>query len=471
MRTMTPVQELGAFAGRTTFADLPAEVAESARLRVLDTIGVALAAWTADAGNQLLGVIAETGGAQQASPIGLRERYPLEQAAFLSGTLAHSLDFDDTHMPSILHPSAIIVSTALAVAQGTGRSGREILAAAVAGYEIAVRLGMAAYDPNMRNSVFFEKGLHGASIVGAIAGAAVASKLFGASEDEITHAMGIAASMGSGLLEANRTGGTVKQIHGGWACHSAVWAARLAHAGFTAPPTVFEGRFGLFYALCDNRFDAMEITRDLGARWETSRIVFKPYPANHFTHAGIDAALAIRAEFGPLRPDDVERIDLGVASSTLRTIAEPREVKVRPVSGYAARFSGPFTVAVALRGGGGLGVSLDDFTDTTVKDQTLLRMAEKVHCYADEACDQVFPHHFPAVLRVQLRDGRSIEKRVMENRGSHLRPLGPEEVLLKFQLNAKRWLDDDATAKVAQISRHFEEVESIEPLVAAWARV
>ncbi len=471
MRTMTPVQELGAFAGRTTFADLPAEVAESARLRVLDTIGVALAAWSADAGNQLLGIVAETGGAQQASPIGRRERYPLEQAAFISGTLAHSLDFDDTHMPSILHPSAIIVSTALAVAQGLGRSGREILAAQVAGYEIAVRLGMAAYDPDMRNSVFFEKGLHGASIVGAIAGAAVASKLFGASADEIAHAMGIAASMGSGLLEANRTGGTVKQIHGGWACHSAVWAARLAHAGFTAPPTVFEGRFGLFYALCDNRFDAAEITRDLGARWETSRIVFKPYPANHFTHAGIDAALAVRAEFGPLRPDDVERIDLGVASSTLRTIAEPRDVKVRPVSGYAARFSGPFTVAVALRGGGGLGVSLDDFTDAVVREQTLVQMAEKVHCYADEACDEVFPHHFPAVLRVQLRDGRVIEKRVMENRGSRFRPLSPEEVLLKFQLNAKRWLDDDATAKVAQISRHLEEVESVEPLIAAWARV
>ena len=470
MSEPTLVQSLATFAAETTYQVLPVEVVASARQRVLDTVGVGLAAWSTGVGDRLLGLLQGTAAGASAAPIGLAARFPVEQAAFISGTLAHGLDFDDTHLPSILHPSAMIVPTALTVAQSVGASPRELLAAMVTGYEICARIGNAAYDPALRNSVFFDKGLHGASIIGAIAAAAVAGKLYGGSAPEIGHAMGIAASMAAGLLEANRTGGTVKQLHGGWACQSAVWAARLAAAGYTAPPTVLEGRFGFFHALCDDRYDPHAVTQGLGQTWETTRIFFKPYPANHFTHAGIDGALAIRRKYGPFAPDDIARIELGVAEPTLRTIAEPREAKIHPESGYAARFSGPFTVATALIGGGGLGVYLDDFTDALSRDRERLDLAAKVVCRADPTCDAVFPFHFPAVLTVTLKGGRVLEERVMVNRGSPDWPLSPSEVERKFHLNASRWIDEKAVGRIAELSERMEEVDDLGLLVSEWAR-
>src|SRR5579859_1336398 len=160
----------------------------------------------------------------------------------------------------------------------------------------------------------------------------------------------------------------------------------------TDPPTVLEGRFGFFQAFLSGQYDASAILDGLGERWEVPGIFFKPYPANHYTHAGIDAALAIRQEYGrPIDADDVERIELGAAEAPLHTIGEPRDEKIRPRSGYHAQFSGPFTVATALLGGGGLGVYFDDFTDARARDPRLLSLAAKVETFVDPQCDRVFP--------------------------------------------------------------------------------
>ena len=126
-------------------------------------------------------------------------------------------------------------------------------------------------------------------------------------------------------------------------------------------------------------------------------MVFKPYPCNHFTHAGVDAASRLRAQ--GLAPADVTAIELGVAKPVLRTIAEPPEAKARPASGYHAAFSGPYTVAAALLGGG-LGVSHEDVTDAAARDPRRLALAALVRCVEDERCSASFPHAFPAVLRV-----------------------------------------------------------------------
>ena len=123
--------------------------------------------------------------------------------------------------------------------------------------------------------------------------------------------MGIAASMASGIIEANRTGGTVKRIHCGWAAHAAICAARMAEFGITGPPTALEGRFGFFRAFLGDRYHAAAITDGLGEEWCVPGINFKPYPANHFTHAGIDAAIALRQR--GVRPAEVVSLTLGVS--------------------------------------------------------------------------------------------------------------------------------------------------------------
>lgn len=443
MNLLAPVAE---FAAGITFRDLPSGVAEDIKRRFLDTIGLAWASMDTPAARASLHVTKEWGGPRQASVIGIARKFPATSAVLVNGTLAHALDFDDTHVPSILHPSAVVVPTVLAVGEITGSSGQEVVAAAAVGYEVCVRLGMAAYDPDLRNSVFFEKGLHATSICGTLAAAVASAKLMGGGAAQIGHALGVAASMGAGLLEANRTGGLIKQLHCGWAGHAGIAAAQLALQGLTAPPTILEGRFGFYHAFCDGRYDPDSIVKNLGHEWEVTRTFIKPYPANIFTHCAIDAALQVRSEVVDLR--EIERIDLGVAAPTLRTIGEPRELKIHPESGYAARFSGPFTVATALQGGGGLGVYLNDFSDGCVNDQERLDLAARVYCYAEPACDTAYPYHFPAVLRVRLNSGQVIERRVMENRGSPTRPLSLQEVRKKFALNTAHVLTSEQIDRV-----------------------
>jgi 2-methylcitrate dehydratase PrpD len=464
---MTTLAERQAeFADGLEYAELPDDVVRSVEERFLDTLGIALAASQLDTSSAVSAVAVGWGGVREAAAIGVEGRLPAPSAALVNGTLAHSLDFDDTHLPSILHPSASIVPAALAAGQAAGASGAEVVAAAAAGYEICVRLGMAAYDPDRANNVFFEKGLHATSICGTIAAAVVAAKLLGVDRAGVLAAIGIAASMGAGLLEANRTGGTVKRVHCGWAAHAGVVAAQLAAAGITGPATVLEGRFGFFAAFCDGQADLAVVVDGLGERWETPGIYFKPYPANHFTHAAIDAARALRQ--GGLDPAAIEAIELGVAAPTLRTIAEPPELKARPASGYAAQFSGPFIVASALLGGGGLGLSLDDFTDARAHDRERLALAARVRCVADPECDARYPYAFPAVLRVTLRSGEVREHRVRDNRGGPAWPLSDDELSLKFRLNAERALPPAAVERLRKACLGLRELPSIDDLTTCW---
>ena len=456
----TLLQEVSAFATRVRDGDVEEDVLVDARRRVTDVVGISLAASGMETAGIVQGVILGWGGERQSGIIGKAGRYPAASAALMNGTLAHSLDYDDTHLPSVLHPSAAVVPAALAAAEASGATGRNLLCAVAAGDEIVVRAGMAGYDPELGNSVFFEKGLHATSIAGTLGAALAAAMVYGLDEEEIGHAVAISASMGAGIIEANRTGGTVKRIHCGWAAHAGVTAAELASRGLTGPPTVFEGRFGFLRAYLDDKANADALTRGLGDTWELRRVFFKPYPANHFTHAGIDAALRLREE--GLEVGEIESLELGVASPVLRTIAQPEDEKARPETGYAAQFSGPFTVATALVGGGGLGVSLDDFTDEAVGDHTKRDLASRVRCTADEECDRIFPNQFPAVLRVHLGNGETREARVSHNRGGPENPLSDEELETKFQTNATRVLSREGAEDLRKALQDLENLDRID---------
>lgn len=455
------VQRLAEFADSVRTHGLPGELRDDAARRVLDVLGNSLAATAEPPATAVNTVVSEWGGQARATAIH-GARLPEPSAALLNGTLAHSLDFDDTHLPSVLHPSASVVPSALAVAESRGASGAQLLDAIGAGIEVAVRIGMAGYDRELGNSVFFERGLHATAICGTLGGAVSAAMLSDLDTDGIADALGIAASMGSGLLEANRTGGTVKRVHCGWAAHGAVTAAGLARTGITGPPTVLEGRFGLLQAFCGDQVNLDALTDGLGQRWELPTIFFKPYPCNHFTHAGIDAALRLR-ENG-VDPDEITEIELGAPTAVLRTIAEPREEKTAPESGYHAAFSGPYTVAAALRGGGGLGVSHEDFTDAVAADPGRLGLAAKVTCVADARCDEIFPHQFPAVLRVRLHNGTEHTERVDANRGGDGNPLSAEELATKFRINATRAISAEHAERITELTYSLAELSQVTTL-------
>jgi 2-methylcitrate dehydratase PrpD len=459
----TLAQLLGRFAEDNRYETLPDDVVDSVRKRVMDSLGIMIAAAPLDTSRAARRWALDQGGRPQASAVGLPERLPATLTAFSNGVLAHSLDYDDTHLPSVLHPSATVVPASLAAAEATGADGRATVAAIAVGLETCVRLGMAGYDEASGNSVFFEHGQHATSICGAMGGAAAAALLYGLGADGVTHALGIAASMASGIIEANRTGGTVKRMHCGWGAHSAVSAAQLVAQGFTGPPTVLEGRFGFFQAWLHGTFDPSAISDGLGEKWAVPGIFFKPYPANHFTHAGIDAARALRA--GGLRIEDIERIELRVPAQDLRTVGEPIEVKRAPETGYMAQFSGPYTVVAGLLGGSGLGVGLDDFTDELAHDPRRRELMALVDVVADERCSAIFPHQFPAVVRVRTHDGRELVEEILANRGGPEWPLSFEELTTKFRDNAGRVLPADDVERVRDACAGLDSLPGLEPLL------
>jgi 2-methylcitrate dehydratase PrpD len=430
--------QLAAFAAAAV-RELPDRQAKDSLARITDTIGISLAAVDTEPVCVALDLVRSWGGHAQASVIGHTDQVPAPAAALVNGTAAHALDFDDTHVPSILHPSASVVPAALAAAEDVEASGPALLAGVAIGNEIAIRLGMAAHDESLNNNVFFERGLHATSICGAIGSAAAAAAVYGLDAERIAHAMGIACSMGAGLLEANRVGGTVKRMHCGWAAHAGVVAAQMAARGITAPPSVLEGRFGFYNAYTGiHPVDGPTldvIVGDLGERWELDNCFVKPYPTNVFTHTGIDAARALAAR--GIRPEDIERVELSVPRSVTRTIAEPRESKVSPQSPYHAQFSGPFTFAIAYHGGSGLGLYLDDFSERSLADPSIRRLASLVHYVPDPECEKIYPRHFPTIARVTLHDGTTVTEKVLANLGTAERPLTTEQLALKFELTTR----------------------------------
>jgi 2-methylcitrate dehydratase PrpD len=453
------IEQVAEFATRVRRTGLPESRRGQTAQRVLDVVGNCLAA----SGQQIRGIVDQVvdnwGGREVASVVGGSRRYPAASAALVNGTLAHSLDFDDTHLPSVLHPSSSIVPAALAAAEVTNADGATLLDAVAVGNEICVRLGMAGYDEELGNSVFFERGQHATAICGAIGASIAVAMVHDLDPAGIASAAGIAASMGAGLLEANRTGGTVKRIHTGWAAHCAVAAAEFAVHGLTGPPTVLEGRFGFFQAWCGDRAAPQRVVDGLGTHWESDDIHIKPYPCNHFTHAGIDAALRLRS--AGVTAEQITSVELGVPSPVLRTIAEPPEVKAAPQTGYAAAFSGPFTVATALCGGGGLGVWLDDFTDAIALDPARRKLASLVRCVPDERCNELFPHHLPAVLRARTTDGAEHEIRIDTNWGGPDRPLSDVDARRKFELGASLALGPDAVVELGAAILDLPKVNSV----------
>ena len=465
MADSTLVQQLATLAAKATYDVLPADVQAAAPQRVLDIVGLCLAALPMDTSQAVLQWAVAQGTSGPATVIG-GGKAPAATAAFVNGVLAHSLDYDDTHLPSVLHPSASVVPAALAAAEASGASGSALLAAVAVGVEVTVRLGMAGYDRNAGQSVFFERGQHATSICGAIGSAAAAAMLFGLDEPAVAHAMGLAVSMGSGVLEANRNGGSVKRMHCGWAAHAGVMAAELAAVGFTAPPTVLEGRFGFFEAWLSGQFDASEVTRDLGTAWALPGLHDKPYPANHFTHASVDAALRLRDK--GIRPANVASVEIAVATPTVRTIGDPIEAKRRPPSGYNAKFSGPFVFAAALHGGAGLGVGLDDFTDERTVDPSYLSLMDRTTVVGSAQCDALYPLALPAVVTVTLHDGTVLVEEVLDNRGGPANPLTDEERTTKFLTNATRSLSRETAEQLAAGLRALPDLPlvttALEPL-------
>lgn len=334
---------LAKFASTTKADDIPAEVRTRALHHMLDAAGIAVAASRYDHSHRVLTAMRGLGGEGTVPVIGFPARLSARDAAILNGYLCHGLDFDDTHVAGIIHPTASIFPAVMSTAAHVGASGAELVTAYVIGVEAAARIASVA------KSGFHQVGFHPTGIVGVFGSALAAGRLMGLNARELAHAQGIAVSMASGSLEFVEDGAWNKRLHPGWAAQAGMTAAALAREGFVGATRPYDGRYGLFTSYMGAWADKAEpklATAGLGTVWELMQTAIKPFPACHFTHGCIDAALILRRK--GLRPADIEAIEVRVPAGVHKVICEPVANKLKPANSYDAQFSVQWLTAAAL---------------------------------------------------------------------------------------------------------------------------
>lgn len=423
---------LAQFAHDVDLQSVPLPVVEAAKLHLLDTLGCALAASAVGVGVEGRTVAERARSRGDATVVGSLTPHASGDAALANGMLAHALDFDDTHPASICHISAVVVPAALATAEAAGASGADLLAAIVAGNEIVARVGIPGAALYMRT------GFHPTSVFGIFGAVAAAARAGCADAVTCAHGLGIAGSMASGLFEYLADGSATKPIHAGWAAHGGITALQLAAAGATGPASVFEGRFGLYasyYGLAD--VDLEQQVADLGSRWETPHIAFKPYPACHFIHSCLDAAL--QALGGPVPPEEVEEVVLGVPQAAVQLVLEPAATKAAPRTEYEGKFSLPFSVAAMIVNGR---VGVDTYAPEQLQDARVRTVAARVRYEVRDFA--TVGASFPGAVTIRLRDGRSVAAEVPYQRGGSENPMSRGDVVGKFRENAGMALDSES---------------------------
>src|SRR5262250_717978 len=268
----------------SSLRDLPAPVVDQAALLTLDVLGSCLASSRHDFGHAILETAERLGGHDESTLIGRKAKVGAASAVLANATLAHGLDFDDTREDAIVHTGSVAVTTALAVGEAVGASGRAALEAIVAGVEVMCRVGLAV--PGR----FHARHYHPTSLTGSFAAAAVAGRLHALTEDQLVHAFGICGSQAGGIIEYLADGSWTKRLHPGWAAHAGVAAALLARAGFTGPERVLEGEHGFYAAFAGGHDPARLETHvaSLGRTWEILNLTYKPYPAGSIAHPYMD---------------------------------------------------------------------------------------------------------------------------------------------------------------------------------------
>lgn len=453
----TAAETIARWATELELDDVPPDVVDAAKLHILDTLGCGLAAHATGVAGEGRATMDELGGEPHATVIGSPRRLPAANAAFANAMLCHGLDYDDTHSDSVSHVSTVIAPAALAAAEQLGSGGRDVLAASVAGNEVVCRIGMAAPGE------FHRRGFHPTAICGVFGGVVAVGKLAGLEAEATTRALGIAGSFASGLFAYLADGTPTKPMHPAWAAHGAHIAARLAHHGASGPQSVLEGKFGLYHAFLGAEQGAVDIAAqvaDLGSRWETPRIAFKPYPVCHFMHGSLGSAAQATAgrTFTSAEIDDVL---VRVPAAGVSLVLEPAEQKRVPRSEYEGKFSLQYSVASQLVRGH---VSVGDFTDDAITDPEVLAVAAKVRYETREY--PTYPQAFPGGVVVRLADGTELEADFPYQKGGPENPLSSDEVREKFRENASLALPDAGVAALDEVVLSLEEQADLTAVLA-----
>jgi len=430
-----------------TFDALPEDVVEVAKHCLLDWIGVTLAGLKEPLTRILIDQVAADGGAAQASLVGDGRKVNMTQAALVNGSGSHALDFDDVQERLHGHPSAPVAPVVLALAEMNGSSGRDVLAAFVAGVEVECRI-----NPFMGDS-HYERGWHSTATIGTFGAAVGAAHMRGFDGGKCALAMGVAGTQAAGLR--SMFGTMCKPLHAGKAAQNGLFAAQLVERGFTSRPDVLERPLG-FAATQSDGADFGAGLAGLGEGFEVRDVLFKYHAACHGVHATIEALRAVRAKAG-FDPDAVDRVEVFVQDEYMNICGIET-----PETGLEGKFSLRYCAALALAGADT--ALVETYSDANVKDPALVALMAKVSVTARPEMEMK-----TAEVVVHMKDG--VVHREAYDAGIPDRDLPRQwdKLSVKFRSCAEPVIGKEKTDAVIEAVRVLDKAKDIAALTAAWA--
>lgn len=378
--------------------------------------------------------------------LGRREKLDPLHAALVNGISSHVLDFDDTHLKTVIHPAGPVMSALMALAEQQKITGSQLLHALVLGCEVECRIGNAVYPAH------YDIGWHITGSVGPFGAAAAAGKILGLNEEQMLWALGLAASQPVGLREM--FGSMNKSFHPGRAAQNGLTAALLAAHGFTSSEHALEAKRGWAHVLSTTqKFE--EITGQLGQRFETLLNTYKPFACGIVTHPIIDGCIELRTAHN-LKPDQIQSVDLAV-----HPLVEELTGKLAPAVGLEGKFSIYYIAAVALITGA---AGPSQFTDKLVRDPALNALRQKVHITVEKSLREDQTR-----VSIRLTDGRVVKQNIEHAVGSVEEPMSDAALDAKFLDLASVALSPARARKALDVCRRVESLPDAAAIAKATA--
>ena len=444
---MDVTAKLAKFVTELDYNQIPSEAVKTAKMAVRDCLGVALAG-SQEEDAKICGEIARQENArQETSVVGQKFQTSALNATLANGTAAHALDFDHS-FTMMGQPTAPIVPATFALGEALGASGRRIIEAYVAGFEVTGKL-----VHSLRDSA--HDGWHAPSTLGVFGATAACGKLLGLDGAQMQMALGITASMAGGIV-AN-FGTMTKPLHVGLGARNGVLASKLARGGYTANGKAIEGGFGLYQVLHQDAALHEAAIDELGHSYAlvTDGLRIKPYPCGGLTHEVIDAVLEFRAKHG-LTAEMIDRVDVDVVKHTFDRI-----VFRVPQTGIQGKFCMPYLVARAIIDGK---IWLHVFTDRAVRDQNVLKLAERVQMNLDPNLKKSDAAGRPCRVTIRLKNGPTLTREAQHAKGGPEYPMTEAELREKFTECAREAIDPRKAAQALDYIENLETLSDIRPL-------
>lgn len=454
--TEGPTQSLASFADELQYDSLPNDVRERMVGYLIDFFRVAAVGSSAPWVEKLKRALQVSSASSGSQILYSDERIDPVRAAFLNGTIAGSLEWDDTHVGAMLHPGVVVWPAIFAISEGREISGEQLIVAAVAGYETMIRVGLSVQPSH------FKRGFQSTATCGVFGSAVAAAKVLGLRGDEIASAMGIAASYAGGLTQFFVSGSEVKRIHAGKASAAGVEAAFISAAGITGPHDIIEGSQGFAAAYADE-FNQNEIVEGLGVKYQLLRLQLKPHACSARVLAAVEAAETLSSNVSSA--EEIASVEIGVPS-----VIVGRLTGNAPADLQQSQMSSPFAVAMTLALARGrpkpLVFGVSDF-ENALQNPQVRELSHRTVCVIDDDIERwTSAECVPARVTVRTRNGSTFEATCREPMGCPQRPIDTDELISRLKIVTSGIVPRRALDTWIKAARQPEKLNSIGELLS-----